>query len=37
VFSDVANEKYIKLNEEFSGTFVSWELNENNFNIKWIE
>lgn len=36
VFSDVANEKYIKLNEEFSGTFVTWELNENNKNIKWI-
>jgi hypothetical protein len=36
VFSDVANEKYIRLNEEFSGTFVTWELNENNINIEWI-
>ena len=36
VFSDVKNNKYIKLNEEFSGTFVSWELNEKNINIKWI-
>jgi hypothetical protein len=36
VFADVDNNKYIKLNEEFSGTFVSWELNEKNINIKWI-
>ncbi len=36
VFSDLDNDKYYKLNEEFSGTFVSWELNENNINIKWI-
>lgn len=36
VFADVDNNNYIKLNEEFSGTFVSWELNEKNINIKWI-
>ena len=36
VFTDVNNDKYIKLNEVFSGTFVTWELNENNINIKWI-
>lgn len=36
VLADVGNNKYEKLNEEFSGTFVTWELNENNINIKWI-
>ena len=36
VFADVNTNKYIKLNEEFSGTFVTWELNEKNINIKWI-
>jgi hypothetical protein len=36
VFAGVDNNNYIKLNEEFSGTFVSWELNEKNINIKWI-
>lgn len=36
VFADVDNNKYAKLKEEFSGTFVTWELNENNINIKWI-
>lgn len=36
VFADVDNNNYIKLNKEFSGTFVSWELNEKNINIKWI-
>jgi hypothetical protein len=36
VLADVGNNKYEKLNEEFSGTFVTWELNENNKNIKWI-
>lgn len=36
IFADVDSNKYIKLNEEFSGTFVSWELTEKNINIKWI-
>ncbi len=36
VFADVSNNKYVKLKEEFSGTFVTWELNEKNINIKWI-
>lgn len=36
VFADVSSNKYEKLNHEFSGTFVSWVLNENNINIKWI-
>ena len=37
VFADVFNNKFEKLNQEFSGTFVTWELNENNINLKWIE
>lgn len=37
VFSDISEGKYIKLNNGFSGTFVSWELNRNNINQKWIE
>lgn len=36
VFADVSNDHYVKLNHEFSGTFVTWQLNENNINIKWI-
>lgn len=36
VFADVAREKYYTLNNEFSGTFVTWELNENNTNSAWI-
>ena len=37
VFTDVSKDNYQKLNQEFSGTFVTWELNENNNNIAWIE
>lgn len=36
VFADVSNDKYQTLKCEFSGTFVMWELNENNENIEWI-
>ncbi|MEI7583085.1 hypothetical protein [Runella sp.] len=36
VFADVQLKKYFKLKSEFSGTFVYWELNENNVNEKWI-
>ncbi|MCD9855304.1 hypothetical protein LUD75_11330 [Epilithonimonas sp. JDS] len=36
VFADVENDTFTKLKCEFSGTFVSWELNENNQNIKWV-
>lgn len=36
VFSDVSNNQYTKLNNEFSGTFVSWEINSNNKNLQWI-
>lgn len=36
VFADVEQDSFRKLKTEFSGTFVSWELNENNQNIKWV-
>lgn len=36
VFADVSNDNYQTLRCEFSGTFVMWELNENNENIEWI-
>lgn len=36
VYADVSKEKYFKLSNEFSGTFVTWELNELNINAKWI-
>jgi hypothetical protein len=36
VFTDVSKEKYMKLSNEFCGTFVTWELNENNVNTSWI-
>ncbi|ESU18407.1 hypothetical protein FCR2A7T_29890 [Flavobacterium cauense R2A-7] len=36
VFSNVSNNIYTKLNNEFSGTFVSWEINSNNNNLQWI-
>jgi hypothetical protein len=35
VFADVSNKKYLKLRKQFSGTFVTWELNEMNKNIEW--
>ena len=36
VFADVTNDTYKKLNSEFNGTFVSWELNQNNDYIEWV-
>jgi anti-anti-sigma regulatory factor len=36
VFSNVQEKQFYKLNSEFSGTFVYWELNEQNINTKWI-
>jgi len=36
VFSDVSNNVYTNLNNEFSGTFVSWEVNSNNNSLQWI-
>lgn len=36
VFSDVSANKHNKLNAQFSGTFVAWELNEKNVNQEWI-
>ena len=36
VFADVSKDKYTKLHSEFSGTFVSWELDESNINAVWI-
>lgn len=36
VFANVENNKYLKLRNEFSGTFVAWELNETNINTEWI-
>lgn len=36
VSADVADNKYLRLKNEFSGTFVTWELNESNVNAPWI-
>ena len=36
-FVDASNDKYIPLKNELLGTFVYWELNENNKNLPWIE
>lgn len=36
VYADVSKDKYLKLSNEFSGTFINWELNEQNINAKWI-
>ncbi len=36
VTADVKNNKYLKLKNQFSGTFVAWELNESNVNSKWV-
>ncbi len=36
IYANVSENNYHKLNLEFSGTFVSWELNENNINSEWI-
>lgn len=36
VTADVKNNIYLKLKNQFSGTFVAWELNESNINSKWI-
>lgn len=36
VFADVDKANYYKLSNNFSGTFVTWELNENNINSPWI-
>ncbi len=35
VYTDVANQDYKKLTNNFSGTFAYWELNQNNTNMKW--
>lgn len=37
VAADVSNNKYLRLKNEFSGTFVAWELNESNVNAPWIK
>jgi len=36
VFADVTKSNYYRLSNEFSGTFVTWELNEKNVNSSWI-
>lgn len=36
VNANMKNNKYLKLKNQFSGTFVAWELNESNVNSKWI-
>lgn len=36
VYSNVTENEYIILDNEFSGTFVSWEINANNNNLQWI-
>lgn len=33
-YADPTNDKYVKLKNNLSGTFIYWELNENNINIK---
>lgn len=35
VYANVNKNIYYRLDNEFSGTFVSWELNVNNINSKW--
>lgn len=35
VFADITNDNFKILNKHFSGTFVYWELDENNKNIPW--
>ncbi len=36
VFANVSDNKYLRLDNEFCGTFVAWELNEQNVNASWI-
>ena len=36
VYANVSENSYIKLNSQFNGTFVSWELNQNNNYIEWV-
>lgn len=36
VYANVQGNHYYRLSNEFSGTFVAWELNEHNVNSKWI-
>jgi len=35
VFANVENNEYKKLKSNFSGTFVSWEINNKNTSLKW--
>ena len=35
VFANVENNEYRKLKSNFSGTFVSWEINNKNTSLKW--
>lgn len=35
IHANIEKNQYSKLNSEFSGTFVYWELNENNINLEW--
>jgi hypothetical protein len=35
VYADAGKQKYLRLSNQFSGTFVTWELNEKNINSKW--
>ncbi|WP_165799019.1 hypothetical protein [Sphingobacterium corticibacter] len=36
VYADVVNGNYTTIKSEFNGTFVHWELNENNVSAAWI-
>lgn len=36
VYADIDKEKFFRLSNEFSGTFVTWELNKDNINAPWI-
>lgn len=36
VFADVVGDDYLRLVNQFSGTFVYWELNTKNINSKWV-
>lgn len=37
VLADVSNNKYFRIRNQFSGTFVTWNLKSTNINSEWIE
>ena len=35
VYADIENDKFINLSNSLLGTFIYWELNEQNHNLPW--